>query len=261
MLDQLSNLTMGKAVRFATDARYREFHRLLKMARRPGTTKLLGDRELAFVDGLACARQHLVIFKQGLYAMKVGDSPRILDAGANIGMASLYFKEKFPNARVTAFEPDPRIGDVLQRNLMSFGYGDVEVVHAAVSDHEGVMKFSPDNSDAGRLASDGDQEVRVVRMRDWLNEPVDLLKLDIEGAEFDVLVDCTDRLSNVSKLFVEYHSFASQPQRLPELLTILREAGFRVQAQTDYCAPSPLYETTIDNGMDLRLNIFGSRLA
>jgi FkbM family methyltransferase len=259
MLRQLSNITVNKAIRFATDARYREFHRLLKMEGQPGTTNLLGDRELTFVDGLSCARQHLVIFTQGLYSMKCGGAPRILDAGANIGMASLYFKETFPAAIVTAFEPDPCIADVLQRNLSSFGHDDVEVVRAAVSDREGVMSFSPDNSDGGRLARDGDQEVRVVRMRDWLNEPVDLLKLDIEGAEFDVLMDCSVRLGNVSKLFVEYHSFASQPQRLPELLTILREAGFRVHMQTDYCATSPLYEAAIDNGMDLRLNIFGSR--
>jgi FkbM family methyltransferase len=259
MLKQLSNITFDKAIKFATDARYREFHRLLKMEGQPGTTNLLGDGELTFVDGLACARQHLVIFKQGLYAMKCAPAPRIIDAGANIGMASLYFKKNYPEARVTAFEPDPRISDVLQTNMLSFGHGDVEVVRAAVSDREGLMSFSPDNADGGRLAGDGDKTVRVVRMRDWLDEPIDLLKLDIEGAEFDVLKDCSAQLGNVSKLFVEYHSFASQPQQLPELLTILRDAGFRVHLQTDYCAPSPLHEVVISNDMDLRLNIFGSR--
>jgi FkbM family methyltransferase len=259
MLRQLTNITIDKAIRFATDANYREFHRLLKMEGKEGTTTLLGEHKLTFVDGLACARQHLVIFKEGLYAMKCGKSPRIIDAGANIGMASLYFKKNFPDARITAFEPDPRIAEVLRKNLRSFRHDDVEVIRGAVSDHNGTMNFAPDHADGGRLAPNGQEEVKVVRMRDWLNEPIDLLKLDIEGAEFDVIKDCDDRLSIVKCLFVEYHSFASQRQRLPELFAMLRDGGFRVHVQTDYCAASPLLDPIIDNGMDLRLNIFGSR--
>src|ERR1700741_4710485 len=84
-------------------------------------------------------------------------------------------------------------------------------------------------------------------MRDWLNEPIDLLKLDIEGAEFDVLKDCDDRLSIVKCLFVEYHSFASQRQRLPELFAMLRDAGFRVHVQKDYFRASPLLDPIIEN--------------
>ena len=260
MLRQLSNITIDKAIRFATSHNYREFHRLLKMEGQEGTTDLLGEgTELTFVDGLACARQHLVIFKEELYGMRAGDAPRIIDAGANIGMASLYFKRHFPRVRITAFEPDPRIASVLQKNMQSFGYDDVEVIRAAVSDHDGIMRFAADHADGGRLASDGQEEVKVVRMRNYLDEPIDLLKLDIEGAEFDVLKDCEDRLANVRRLFVEYHSFADRPQLMPDLFAILRFAGFRVHVQTDHCAPSPLREAVISNGMDLRLNIFGSR--
>jgi hypothetical protein len=95
--------------------------------------------------------------------------------------------------------------------LRSFGHDDVEVTRGAVSDHNnGTMNFAPDHADGGRLAPNGQEEVKVVRMRDWLNEPIDLLKLDIEGAEFDVIKDCDDRLSIVKCLFVEYHSLASQ---------------------------------------------------
>jgi methyltransferase FkbM-like protein len=223
--------------KLATDAGYREFHRLLALPRkRPGTTHLLGP-PLSFVDGRSCALQHLVIFQHGLYAMSsTVESPRILDAGANIGMATLYLK-----------------------NLIAFGHRDVDLYRVAVSDHAGTKNFSPDNSDGGRFAVDGEKVVSVVRLRDWLDERVDLLKIDIEGAEFDVILDCRDRLKNVSRLFVEYHSFTSKPQRLPELLTILRDAGYRLYVQTDFCAPSPLKDAFSDNEMDLRLNIFGVR--
>lgn len=255
MISRLKHLS-----KLATDAGYREFHRLLTLPRkRPGTTHLLGP-PLSFVDGRSCALQHLVIFQHGLYAMSSAvESPRILDVGANIGMATLYFKQSFPKARISAFEPDPSISEVLQKNLIAFGHRDVDVYRVAVSDHAGTKNFSPDNSDGGRFAADGENVVSVVRMRDWLDEPVDLLKIDIEGAEFDVIIDCRDRLKNVTRLFVEYHSFTSKPQRLPELLTIVRDAGFRLYVQTDFCAPSPMKDAFSDNEMDLRLNIFAVR--
>jgi FkbM family methyltransferase len=242
----------------ATDAEYREFHRLLELPRKqPGVTSLLGP-ELSFVDGRSCALQHLVMFKNNFYAMTSAvDNPRILDAGANIGMASLYFKRMFPKARISAFEADPIIAGVLQKNLSKFGYSDVAVHTVAVSDCTTTMKFSANGSDGGRLGDGGEISVPVVRMRDWLDGPIDLLKLDIEGEEFKVILDCKDRLENVSKVFVEYHSFESQPQRLPEILTILRDASFRLYVQTDFCPPTPLKDQTDDGGMDLRLNIFG----
>jgi FkbM family methyltransferase len=247
------------------DSDYRETNRLLNMPRRKaGVTSLLG-RQLEFVDGRSCALQYQVIFKNGIYAMKSSiENPRILDAGANIGVASLYFKSAFPKARICAFEADPEIADVLQRNLRAFCHNDVEVHCAGVSNLKSEMKFITDGSDGGRLVTMSDDSaaglsVPVVRLRDWLIEPVDLLKLDIEGAEFDVVVDCEDRLDNVSNIFVEYHSFSSTRQQLPELLAILRNSGFRLYVQTDFCAQSPLYEVSQSSGMDLRLNIFATK--
>jgi hypothetical protein len=243
-MSSLSNLTLDKAIKFATDAKYREFHRLLKMEGHSGTTTLIDGGRLTFHDGLACARQHLVIFKQGLYAIDgIGDAPTILDVGANIGMASLYLMQRFPKAKITAFEPDPRLAALFRKNMEAFGY----CVH------------QPDSGDGGRLSDTGTDHVKVIRLKEYLYQPVDLLKVDIEGAEFDVLMDCRDDLSIVRNLFVEYHSMVSQPQQLPELLTMLRDAGFRLQIQTDHCAVSPFLGSEISSGMDLRLNIFATR--
>lgn len=259
MLKQLANVSAAKAFRLATDAKYREFHRLLQMEGQDGTTTLVDGGALAFHDGLACARQHLVIFQQGLYATRgMGDRPIILDVGANIGMASLYFKTRYPDCELEAFEPDPRLADLFTRNLAAFGH-DVRLHEAAASDRDGVMKFKAHAGDGGRLSGDGGVDVPVRRLRDFLDRKIDLLKLDIEGAELDVLNDCADRLPNVSRLFVEYHSWADQPQRLAELLSLLQRAGFRVQVQTDHCATSPFLGPDVSDGMDLRLNIFATQ--
>ena len=69
-------------------------------------------------------------------------------------------------------------------------------------------------------------QVSTVRLRDYLAQRVDMLKLDIEGAETDVMLDVSDRLRDVHNIFVEYHSFADRPQRLDELTRRAAQTGF-----------------------------------
>jgi hypothetical protein len=104
---------------------------------------------------------------------------------------------------------------------------------------------------------DGIIEVETVRLRDFLNKKVDFLKIDIEGAEINVLKDSSDLLHNVENLFVEYHSFVGMEQELPELLQIIKNAGFR----THITAPGitslhPFINLTVSSKMDNQLNIY-----
>ncbi len=91
------------------------------------------------------------------------------------------------------------------------------------------------------------------------NSEIDFLKMDIEGAEVDVLMHCGNELKNVSNLFVEYHSYADQPQRFNDLTGILTEAGFRYQIHTQFASKSPLCQRELQLGMDLQLNVFAYR--
>jgi hypothetical protein len=88
-----------------------------------------------------------------------------------------------------------------------------------------------------------------------------MLKIDIEGAEVPVLLDCRDALGHVRHLFVEYHAYPGQPQTLPDLLTVLTEAGFRYYIDTAQHRASPLINRQFrgNQTMDLQLTIFGYR--
>jgi FkbM family methyltransferase len=253
------------------DSKYREINRLLRLPRKQfGTTNLLGP-ELSFVDGRTCALQYKVIFESHIYAMnRRNPAPRILDVGANIGMATIYFKKCFADARIDAFEADPQITNILRRNVDAFDLTNVTIHNVAASNKIAELEFVSDGSDGGRLIDSEELatstmesaprfSVPAVRLKDWLSEPIDLLKIDIEGAEYDVIADCKDDLRLVRQIFVEYHSFSSRPQVIPEFLGMLRDAGFRLYVQTDYCAPSPLKEPLCDGEMDLRLNIFATQ--
>jgi FkbM family methyltransferase len=186
--------------------------------------------------------------------------PRIIDCGANIGLAAIYFKRLCPGARVIAFEPDPTIFELLQANLHERGYDDVEIINRAVWIEETVRRFEREGNLGGRFvdgtASDSEvSEVNANRLRDYLNEEVEFLKIDIEGAEYDVLRDCADRLGNVANLFVEYHVRPTEEQRLDEILLWIRNAGFRYYISE--AAKNQLHPFVIKRGgvYDMQLNI------
>src|ERR1043165_8110978 len=67
--------------------------------------------------------------------------PRILDCGANIGLASMSFKQRYPHARITAFEADPSLAAMCRRNLEANGAPHVEIRDAAVWTENGSLEF------------------------------------------------------------------------------------------------------------------------
>jgi hypothetical protein len=88
-----------------------------------------------------------------------------------------------------------------------------------------------------------------------------MLKMDIEGAEIEVLKDCYGSLSNVRNLFVEFHCYVGQPQRLSEITKVLEAAGFRYFIMQPENRSRPFLNKTnkFNSEMDLQLNIFAYR--
>lgn len=239
-----------------------ELKRLRVLPRFCESTVALFRRPLRIVDSASFLASHQEIFVNQIYRFSTDcAAPTIIDAGANLGLASIYFKRLFPDAKITAIEPDSVIVDVLRSNLAAFGYGDVEVICAAAWNSNKKLQFSVNHADAGRISDDGDVEVEGIRLRDLIEgRRIDLLKLDIEGAEIEVLADCKSSLDGVQRLFVEFHSFARQQQSLSTLLTILETAGFRYYIyQTGVHSPNPLVKFEQESGFDLQLNIFAVR--
>ncbi len=257
--------TLGHTRRLFREPAYREFYlqacRLRGMPRYQQTrTRVLGY-DLTLVDTASFLSNFRAIFVEQMYQFhSVTDRPVILDCGANIGLSVLYFKRLYPRAIVTAFEPDPRIFAVLQSNIAHSGYSDIKLEMAAVWWCRTEIEFAAEGADAGRIARSGDQWNRIsvptVRLRDHLNGPIDFLKLDIEGAETEVLSDCSDVIRNVKHIFVEYHSFERERQTLGRLLDTLAGAGFRVYIHSFNEAKQPFIGSRGDYGFDMQLNLF-----
>jgi FkbM family methyltransferase len=233
----------------------------------PSTTTLFG-REFHYVDGPGFLFSYNEIFNKEIYKFSTEDpSPFIIDVGANLGLSVLYFKRLFPGARIVAFEPDPDIFNSLQKNCASFELQNVELFQKAVWKENGTVHFKKEGSLGGRLCisdfAEEDVTVPSCRLRDYLTSKVTFLKIDIEGAETDVLEDSADLLRNVDHLFVEYHSFCDREQSLHRLLRVIHDAGFRVHIHSYKPSPQPLFLREIRSGIDLvdmNLDIFCYRM-
>ncbi|MDX1530527.1 MAG: FkbM family methyltransferase [Rhodothermales bacterium] len=252
----------GSALRYRLRSR-REYARLDALPRyQPTTTAVLGT-PLDLPDARSFLEMHYDIFERESYRFETEEAePYIIDGGANIGLSVLYFKALHPRSRVVAFEPDPAIFAYLERNVRRSGAERVALVPKALAAAEARRAFVEEGSYGSRLARPGGAEnsaVETVRLRPYLYSRVALLKLDIEGAEAEVLADCADLLPNVERVALEYHSFADEPQTLHVILSVLAEAGFRVHVNEVRTAPQPLVHRDVIAGMDLQLLVTAFR--
>jgi FkbM family methyltransferase len=147
------------------------------------------------------------------YVLPAIEPETILDLGANIGLASAWFRAHYPAARIVAVEPDPDTFAKLERNL---GADDaVTLVQAAVGRESGeVDLFRPPGysiaSSVSEAHADGGSSTRVRACTidelcaEHRLDRLDLLKLDVEGAELDAL-DGFSRLDNVGTIIGEVH--------------------------------------------------------
>ena len=137
------------------------------------------------------------IWRRGEYGPAVDAARKahnILDLGANIGLASLWFRAHNQSARIVAVEADPRTFAKLARNV-AHDPG-IEPVHAAIAGHGGtVALFSSDdswNSAVAPVTNAADLvEVPSTTMDDLVStlalHPLDVVKIDIEGMEWTIL--------------------------------------------------------------------------
>ena len=129
------------------------------------------------------------------YAVEPHEPPSVIvDLGSNIGLSIVYFRARFPAARIVGVEPDPAAFALLQRNTRDLT--GVTLHRAAVGEHAGGATFwSAPGAVASSLHRTHDAqrpvEVQVRTLRDVLDdariEQVDVLKLVVEGSEFAAL--------------------------------------------------------------------------
>lgn len=240
----------------------REINRIRKIPRYNSFTTNLFRHKFIAIDSPSFIGQYREIIERDSYAFNTDSKrPLILDCGSNIGLSIIKFKDNFPDARIIGFEPDPKIFKVLGSNINSFELKNIEIHQKAVWVKNGTLMFEQEGSAGGRVTDESSAKlikVNSIDLKQFLNANIDLLKIDIEGAEATVLADISDSLTNVKNIFVEYHSLINHDQDLGKILSVLRKNGFRYYLEPGgIISKQPFISRKEKNGFDNLINIWG----
>lgn len=255
--------SVKRVIRKWFDSEYKELRTISKKKRFENHITMIFKEKFEFVDSASFLFIYQEVFGRCIYKFKTNNKkPYIIDCGANIGLSVCFFKKFYPDCEILAFEPDPSIFKVLEKNVNSLKMSKVTLINKALWDKETLLDFSSDGADGGRIEflKDNDSnffKIPTISLSQYLNRSVDFLKIDIEGAELVVLKDIEHLLENVNKIFIEYHSFKNEQQRLNEILEILTNNKFRYYIEHIGVSSEHPFENIItDYGMDNQLNIF-----
>jgi FkbM family methyltransferase len=164
----------------------------------------------------------------------------ILDIGGNVGITSIYLASIFPNATIYSFEPLLENYKILQKNTQQ--YGNIKVFNIGLGSKNGSFKvfLSDDSENFGGVSfytkvegnkTESYTECKVRNINDVIQElnisAIDLIKIDTEGAEYDILSCLNDEiLRSIYWITGELHG-----NRDFELLNYLNSMGFSISVK------------------------------
>ena len=192
--------------------------------------------QLHVADLLSVAYQLKEYFfdEEFLLPFSMDSKLKIYDLGANMGIATLYFKRKYPNAEIVVYEADPDICNYLRENIKGNlderQLRDIKINCQAVWIEDGEVEFKSEGADSGAVSarSTTGKKIPAIDFRNVMEneQTIDFLKMDIEGAEYEVIKAIGRFLKKVKMLFIEFHFSPDNDQQLDILIKILNENGF-----------------------------------
>jgi FkbM family methyltransferase len=174
-------------------------------------------------DFFACFVRNDYGLRDGL-----GEVRTIIDIGANVGFFSIAARGRYPNATIHAYEPNPRALPYLRSNTGELG---IEAFPEAVGSEEGFVSIVDEGeTNQARTSTSSDGRIPQVTLDTAIQRiggNVDLLKLDCEGAEWDLfrLNDCWKQIRNVR---MEYHLFHGET--IQQVEQTLQRLGFAIKS-------------------------------
>lgn len=166
-------------------------------------------------------------------ALKNADVRMIVDLGANVGFTALYFLQQFPGAKLLAFEPHPAHIERFLANIALNGVDDkVTLYRAGAGNKASKAGLSDLGTSSTVQATDapGAFNIDILDIFEILgNHRIDLLKIDIEGGEYDILADDRFLKLDVGSIVMEWHRNKAIGDEHAWLVDRLGRAGYVVE--------------------------------
>jgi len=175
----------------------------------------------------------------GAYDIALSDlpaAPTVIDAGAHIGVFSTKVLSDFPSARLFCIEPIAENLQLLEKNLADNQMrARAAIIRGVLAGKSGEMKiYGRENHSAGfnlYMPTASRESVRSYTLEEIFEsngiDRCDLLKLDIEGSEYEVLFGAPkDILARIDRIVMEYHPFPKEMADPQKLARFLEKQGF-----------------------------------
>jgi FkbM family methyltransferase len=168
------------------------------------------------------------------------DSPAfIIDGGANVGMTSLYFLNRYPGVRVIAVEPDPANFELCAMNLTPYG-NRVTLIQGAIWKSAGYLNLERSSDEwSSRVRDDRPGPIRAFTLASIISSAkgkIDLLKLDIEGSEKEVFGPSAQHwLPKVRNIAIELHGEECKAR----FFSALEGYGYDLSMHCSWTDPAP----------------------
>jgi FkbM family methyltransferase len=151
---------------------------------------------------------HEFYYNRGL--LKANNVKLVVDLGANVGYSILYFLHVYPLCRVIAFEPHPAHAAQINHNLeLDRSHDRVELYPKAAGGKNCLMRLT-DARSASSLTDRMTADTLSVEMKDVFpifgDKRIDLLKMDMEGGEYEILADDRFPMLDIGAIVMEWHS-------------------------------------------------------
>ncbi|HYG17180.1 MAG TPA: FkbM family methyltransferase [Bacteroidia bacterium] len=186
------------------------------------------------------------VYYKGLPGNLMGNTPVIIDIGANVGYFSLFSLMRFPKAKLLAFEPMPMNFRLLEKYCREHKEYDFTPVNKAVSGEKGHITLQYDASDSFTTSatifdtSHGSDTLQVETttlaniIATYNLDRINLLKLDCEGSEYSILYGADDDVwAKIKALSIETHKGSGEKQNTEDLVVYLRQKGYTTKSEGD----------------------------
>lgn len=163
-------------------------------------------------------------FEKDFYRLKelnLKPTDCVIDVGTNVGIFSIYMKKVF-GCKVICFEPIPSNIDSLKQNIWMNGFTeeDFEIHQCAISDVDGeIVRIGvpPDNTGGSSIEYgfvENAIECRTETLSKYLTPDCKYLKIDCEGAEYQIIPTIVDKLPQLNYLGIELHKYTEDQDPL-----------------------------------------------
>ena len=194
----------------------------------------INDLDIEVLDLQEARRIYKEIFKDNIYEVSNYKPLKILDLGAYIGISTIWFADKYPEAKIVALEPNKNAFALLRNNTVI--YSNVSICNKAIGIKKGIKNLYVDKEwesvssfYAGSWLGNRSYITQSVEVIDYISltkkfGKFDFIKLDIEGFESKFIKSNISNLNDVKVLVVEFHE--TKERKIDKFLKILRKAGF-----------------------------------